>query len=72
VTKKIGKAATRNRIKRYCREFFRLNRCIIPENRDFNIIAKKYVTSLDSKQFFQTLGNIFKKIDQNENHKRID
>jgi ribonuclease P protein component len=62
VTKKVGKSVKRNRIKRYCREFFRLNRCIIPENKDINIIAKKNALALDSDQMFQTLENIFKKI----------
>jgi ribonuclease P protein component len=62
VTKRVGKSVMRNRIKRCCREFFRLNRCIIPGQRDINIIAKKNALALDSKQMFQTLENIFKKI----------
>jgi ribonuclease P protein component len=62
VTKKVGKSVIRNRIKRYCREFFRLNRCIIPGNRDINIIVKKNALAIDSKQIFQALENIFKKI----------
>jgi ribonuclease P protein component len=62
VTKKVGKSVIRNRIKRYCREFFRLNRCIIPENMDINIIAKRNALALDSKQIFQTLEHIFRKI----------
>jgi ribonuclease P protein component len=62
VTKRVGKSVQRNRIKRYCREFFRLNRCIAPENRDINIIAKKNALALDSEQMFQTLEHIFKKI----------
>jgi ribonuclease P protein component len=62
VTKRVGKSVVRNRIKRYCREFFRLNRSIIPGKRDMNIIAKKNALLLNSKQMFQTLENIFKKI----------
>jgi ribonuclease P protein component len=62
VTKRVGKSVVRNRIKRYCREFFRLNRCIIPVKKDINIIAKKNALALDSNQMFQTLENIFKKI----------
>ena len=62
ITKRVGKSVVRNRIKRYCREFFRLNRCIIPGKKDINIIAKKNVLALDSKQMSQTLENIFKKI----------
>jgi ribonuclease P protein component len=62
VTKRVGNSVERNKIKRYCREFFRLNRCIIPENIDINIIAKKNALALDSEQMFQALDNIFKKI----------
>ncbi len=62
VTKRVGKSVIRNRIKRYCREFFRLNRGIIPGNKDINIIAKKNALTLESKQMFQTLEHIFKKI----------
>jgi len=62
VTKRVGKSVVRNRIKRYCREFFRLNRCILPGNRDINIIAKKNALALDSKRMFHTLEKIFKKI----------
>jgi ribonuclease P protein component len=62
VTKRVGKSVMRNKIKRYCREFFRLNRCVIPGKKDINIIAKKNALALDSKQMFQTLENIFKKI----------
>ncbi len=63
VTKKVGKAVQRNKIKRYCREFFRLNRSALPENRDINIVAKKQSIYLDSTKTFQTLENLFKKID---------
>jgi ribonuclease P protein component len=62
VTKRVGKSVTRNRIKRYCREFFRLNRRLIPGKRDINIIAKKNAVALDSKQMFYTLENILNKI----------
>jgi ribonuclease P protein component len=62
VTKRVGKSVERNKIKRYCREFFRLNRCTIPENIDINIIVKKNTLALDSEQMFLALENIFKKI----------
>jgi ribonuclease P protein component len=62
VTKRVGKSVERNKIKRYCREFFRLNRCTIPENIDINIIVKKNALALDSERMFLALENIFKKI----------
>ena len=40
VTKKIGKAVTRNRIKRYVREFFRNNKSIFPKGYDVVVIAR--------------------------------
>ena len=59
VTRKVGCAATRNRIKRFSREYFRLNRHMITGDWDINLIAKKNAAELTSKEAFLSLQNIF-------------
>lgn len=65
VTKKVGKAARRNRIKRFVREYFRKNRQKLPPGVKMNIIAKKEAVILDAGEIFSSLDNIFEKITKN-------
>ncbi len=46
VTKKVGSAVERNRVKRVVREVFRRNRELFPEGFDFVLIAKSGAPSL--------------------------
>ena len=62
VTKRVGSAVTRNRIKRYTRECFRLNRHVITGIWDINVIAKQEAATLSSEQVFSSLQDIFGRI----------
>lgn len=62
VSKRVGKAVERARIKRIVRDYYRNNRDTISKNRDINIIARKYVAALSNGEVRDELGKLFKKI----------
>jgi len=62
VTKRVGNAAKRNRIKRFAREFFRQNIHNVVGNWDIVIIANKQATDINFDECCSSFNFIFKKI----------
>jgi ribonuclease P protein component len=62
VTRKVGRAVKRNRIKRLIREYFRCHRHLISGKWDINVIVKKEAADLSSEELFGSLQNIFERI----------
>lgn len=68
VTKRVGTATKRNRIKRRAREYFRHHAKYFETRMDINVIAKKESAELASEEIFLSLDNLFYKIKRDCDH----
>lgn len=61
VSKKVGNAVTRNQIKRYIREVFRLNEESLAANVDYVVIARNPAAEMKFAEIEKSLFHILKK-----------
>ena len=71
VSKRVGRAVTRNRVKRLVREHFRKHKGLFGENYDVNVIAKGGTSDLSSGQIREALEAIAGDISRDCKHEAV-
>ncbi|MFZ7124889.1 MAG: ribonuclease P protein component [Desulfobacterales bacterium] len=66
VSRKVGSAVVRNRIKRICRERFRTRRNLLPGAVDMNLIAKLQAGTSGNDELVRCLDQLFTKLVHSE------
>ncbi|MES2624022.1 MAG: ribonuclease P protein component [Pseudomonadota bacterium] len=68
--KNVGCAVERNRVKRLCRETFRLRSANLPKI-DVVILAKNGISRLENKQIVEMLNKLFDQLNTKIGHKNL-